>query len=155
MTRQRVVIGVLISLVLISSTGCLGQFALTRQARDFNLNVTDSKWGREGVFLVMVIIPVYGFCLFLDGLIFNSIEFWGGTNPLNNEQALLATSGEGSATDAEGRSMTWSARDDGTIDVTITEPTGEVRTYHTVPAPTGGDTAGGGENVLRLVALSP
>ena len=30
----------------------------------------------------MCIIPAYEICILGDGLIFNSIEFWGGNNPI-------------------------------------------------------------------------
>jgi hypothetical protein len=37
---------------------------------------------REGVFLLLVILPVYEFSLLIDGLLLNSIEFWTGDKPV-------------------------------------------------------------------------
>jgi hypothetical protein len=34
-----------------------------------------------------VILPVYGLCTLGDALIFNSIEFWGGENPIQKASA--------------------------------------------------------------------
>ena len=47
----------------------------------FNLGVTESKWGREAVY----IIPVYAFAALVDVLIINSIEFHSGENPRSGE----------------------------------------------------------------------
>jgi len=64
------------------SSGCYGPFNLTRNLHHWNGTVTANKWGQEGLFLVLSIIPVYGICVLGDSLIFNSIEFWGGENPI-------------------------------------------------------------------------
>ncbi len=72
------------------STGCYGSFALTKKLHAWNGSVCGtegwgSKWGNEVVFLITgVILPVYGICVFIDGLIINSIEFWTGNNPMNS-----------------------------------------------------------------------
>ncbi len=34
------------------------------------------------VFLVLAFFPVYGLCLFVDAIVFNTIEFWTGDNPM-------------------------------------------------------------------------
>lgn len=62
---------------------CLGPNKAFNQLNDWNQTVTSSKWGNEAVFLVLNIVPVYGFAYLGDILIFNSIEFWGGTNPMD------------------------------------------------------------------------
>jgi len=61
---------------------CYGPFRLTTKLYTWNGTV-GSKWANEGVFLAFAIIPVYAVTLFLDGIIFNSIEFWGGSNPIS------------------------------------------------------------------------
>ena len=61
--------------------GCIGNFVLTRKLLNFNQRLSN-KWVNEIVFLAMVIIPVYGVCILIDGIILNSIEFWTGSNPL-------------------------------------------------------------------------
>jgi hypothetical protein len=40
----------------------------------------ENRWLGEGVFLVLRYVPVYALCTIGDLLLFNSIEFWGGTN---------------------------------------------------------------------------
>ena len=64
------------------TTSCYGPFKLTRNLHHWNGTFTSNKWGQEGMFLVLSIIPVYGLCVLGDSLIFNSIEFWGGENPI-------------------------------------------------------------------------
>ena len=72
----------LLGMVLIVGPGCIGGFNLTTNVHDWNSNL-GSKWVNEIVFLAFVIVPVYGITLLGDGIIFNSIEFWGGENPIS------------------------------------------------------------------------
>lgn len=71
---------------LIGSTGlmagCYGPFRLTNKLHSWNGQVSNKKFVNELVFLAMCILPAYEICLLGDGLIFNSIEFWGGENPI-------------------------------------------------------------------------
>lgn len=64
-----------------SFQGCIGNFVITRKILNWNQHVS-SKWVNELVFLLMVIIPVYGVAILVDGIVLNSIEFWTGSNPL-------------------------------------------------------------------------
>lgn len=61
--------------------GCYGPFNATRNLWHWNGTIGD-KWGQELVFLALNIIPVYGLFMLGDALIFNSIQFWGGDNPI-------------------------------------------------------------------------
>ena len=65
-------------------TTCLGPNNAFNNLNRWNQKVTDSKWANEGIFLVLNIIPVYGLWYYGDILIFNSIEFWGGDNPIKS-----------------------------------------------------------------------
>jgi len=65
-------------------TSCLGPNNAFNNLNRWNQKVTDSKWANEGIFLVLNIIPVYGLWYYGDILIFNSIEFWGGENPIKS-----------------------------------------------------------------------
>ncbi|MBN1203914.1 MAG: DUF3332 domain-containing protein [Myxococcaceae bacterium] len=65
-------------------SGCFGRFALTRAMWDFNKNVSGNKFVQWAVFLVMVIVPVYGIGTLVDALVINSIEFWTGQNPVSS-----------------------------------------------------------------------
>ena len=64
------------------SNSCYGPFNLTVKLHNWNGTV-GSKWANSAVFFAFVIIPVYEVCTFLDALIFNAIEFWGGNNPIS------------------------------------------------------------------------
>ena len=61
--------------------GCYGSFALTRKLHKWNGSV-GNKIVNEAVFLVCLILPVYGIASFIDGIILNSVEFWSGKNPV-------------------------------------------------------------------------
>jgi hypothetical protein len=65
-----------------ATAGCFGNFALTRKVYDYNEDVSPDKWVRWLVFLVLNVVPVYGFATLFDALFANSIEFWTGENPV-------------------------------------------------------------------------
>lgn len=71
------------SSLLITQTGCFGEFALTRKVYNWNDDISDSKVVKSLVMWVMMIIPVYGVAGFVDMIILNLIEFWSGSNPLS------------------------------------------------------------------------
>lgn len=72
-----------LALVMISliAVGCTGSFTLTRQVYDFQTKPAD-KWVDEVLFLAFVIVPVYGAATLVDAVVFNSLEFWTGQNPM-------------------------------------------------------------------------
>jgi hypothetical protein len=72
-------------------SGCYGPFYLTRKVWRFNGEVSDNKWVVELAYLVMTWLPVYGIAGLADAVIFNSIEFWTGNNPLSEGEAKLQT----------------------------------------------------------------
>jgi len=63
-------------------SGCYGPFHLTRKVWDWNGQVSDNRWVVEGVFLVCAWLPVYGIATLADAVLFNSLEFWTGDNPM-------------------------------------------------------------------------
>jgi len=81
-----------VSCLLVISSGCLGRFAMTSAVRKFNLELTDSQWGREITFVALYVIPVYPVCAFGDLFIVNSIEFWTEENPMSGEKAITLSS---------------------------------------------------------------
>ncbi len=83
--RKSIKAAVLAGLLVFGSltTSCYGPFQLTKNLHHWNGTVTSNEWGQEGLFLVLNIIPVYGICMLGDVLIFNSIVFWGGENPIS------------------------------------------------------------------------
>lgn len=79
-TRATVV--ALVGGMAIAFSGCYGPFRLTSKLHDWNGQVSQKKFVNELLFLGMCIIPAYEICILGDGLIFNSIEWWGGRNPI-------------------------------------------------------------------------
>ncbi len=65
-----------------SSTGCYGQFALTKKLHDWNGSLGD-KWVESLVFWGFLIVPIYAVSTFGDAVVFNVIEFWTGNNPMS------------------------------------------------------------------------
>ncbi|MBI5905476.1 MAG: DUF3332 family protein [Deltaproteobacteria bacterium] len=135
--------GKVVALLLVVSlgafaTGCFGKFQLTRKVYDINKSI-DEKYVRSAVTWIFVIVPVYGIAALLDFLIFNTIEFWSGDNPVTSApvtktyaqgdgKAVLTLSREGEATVAtveryEGDALvsTLRIRDDGRGKVTAVE----------------------------------
>ena len=74
-------IGVALLGLAMFASGCYGPFNLTRRVHQWNGQVGD-KWVQEIVFIVLVWAPVYGLSTLGDAVIFNTIEFWGGKNPV-------------------------------------------------------------------------
>lgn len=76
---------------------CYGPFNLTVKLHSWNSTI-GGKWANTAVFFAFVIIPVYGVTAVLDAFIFNSIEFWSGSNPISmqegEEDSKLVTSGD-------------------------------------------------------------
>ena len=72
----------LASTIMFSS--CLGSFQLTNKVFKLNKSI-GSKWVNELVFAACCILPVYEITLFVDAIVFNSIEFWSGKKVLANQ----------------------------------------------------------------------
>jgi uncharacterized protein DUF3332 len=74
------------------TSACYGPFNLTKTVYHWNSGIKGSsevneKWMKEIVFFGMIVIPVYMFSALLDAFIFNSIQFWGGDNPVKAADA--------------------------------------------------------------------
>ena len=76
--RKSIIILLLLCFV---TTGCTGSFNLTKKVYNFHRS-QDDKWSDELLFLLVVFVPVYSFATFADAILFNSIEFWTGENPV-------------------------------------------------------------------------
>lgn len=79
---KSILLALAILFVTLSQQGCMGSFKLTNKLYDWNKTGVEGKWGQELVFAAFVIIPVYAVTLLADGIVLNSIEFWGGSNPV-------------------------------------------------------------------------
>lgn len=71
----------LLAVALTVSPGCVGPFKLTSNLHDWNTSM-ESKWPQELVFLPLAFL-VYPWTLIGDAVIFNSVEFWTGSNPID------------------------------------------------------------------------
>lgn len=78
----KITVVVLIACTAILMSGCYGSFSLTSKLHRWNGQVSNSKFVNELVFFGLCILPAYELCCLGDALIFNSIEFWGGNNPV-------------------------------------------------------------------------
>ncbi|OLQ84329.1 hypothetical protein BIY21_05435 [Vibrio ponticus] len=87
MKFKAVKIAVVAALGASSLTGCMGQMATTGLVSKFNLEIVDNRYAREGMFLLLS--PVYGLAGTVDLFIFNSIEFWTGTNPISGKSPAV------------------------------------------------------------------
>ncbi len=76
---------------ILLGVGCTGQFRLTKKVHTWQTHF-EGKWMDELAFLGCVILPVYGLSMLGDGIIFNSIQFWGGENPI--DEARLEKDGK-------------------------------------------------------------
>jgi len=63
-------------------SGCFGPFNLTRRLYNWNEQV-GQKWEREIAFLLLALTPVYFATTLADAIVFNSMEFWTGSNPVD------------------------------------------------------------------------
>ncbi len=86
---KKVVLSIALASTLLLSS-CLGTFSLTHKCLELNNSIGD-KWVNELVFIGLNIVPVYSVCLFADAVVFNSIEFWTGNNPVANRTEIINT----------------------------------------------------------------
>ena len=118
-TRRLTVFAIAISLV---AGGCYGPFNFTRRLHAWNDRVGgSSRWQEEFIFLLLTWAPVYGLAVTADALLFNSLEFWTGTNPVQppvhawqrldrgGETISLAATPEGGVVvrDADGQAVAY------------------------------------------------
>jgi len=66
---------------LVSLQGCYGKMALTRKVYQVNGQVSE-KHLRSLVTWAFILVPVYGISALADFIVFNTIEFWTGNNPV-------------------------------------------------------------------------
>lgn len=78
----RMVAILMIGVSSVAFTGCFGSFGLTTNCIVGISKCLKKKFVNELVFLGLCILPAYELACLGDVLIFNSIEFWGGEDPL-------------------------------------------------------------------------
>lgn len=74
------------------SSCAIGSYACFNKVNDFNTNLTGNKFvnGVVGYFLAPIDLGVAGF---LDVVIFNTMEFWTGSNPMAATQIVTGEDG--------------------------------------------------------------
>ncbi len=122
--RRGMSIGIVAAFLPMATTGCFGEFRLTRKVYAFNKSVSKDKWVRWLVFLVIVIVPVYHLATFIDALIANSIEFWTGKNPISASAGATRV-----VTAPGGEVLTMRLREDGAIDATVLYGNGALESF--------------------------
>jgi len=80
---KKLMLGAVAAVVLLA--GCKGEFRLTKNINTW-VNGFENEWVDELAFLGCAIFPVYGFSMLGDAIIFNSLEFWTGDNPIKSAQ---------------------------------------------------------------------
>lgn len=78
---KKVSFALILSILFSVFTGCYGKFQLTRKVYEINSQVKD-KFLRSATTWAFIIIPVYGVAALLDFVLFNTMEFWTGKNPI-------------------------------------------------------------------------
>lgn len=64
-------------------SSCVGSWRAFNGVASWNSRATDSKWWNTAINVGMWIVPVYELMIFADMWVFNTIEFWTGSNPIN------------------------------------------------------------------------
>ena len=102
----------LIAVLLLSSSilcsSCIGSFKLWNGLKEWNQGL-GNKFVNELVFIALNIVPVYEIAYFADVVVFNSIEFWTGANPIASNETKEVKGENGSyliATTENGYTIT-------------------------------------------------
>ena len=72
----------------IALTGCYGSYAVFNKVHKWN-GTFGNKWANFCMHVLLWIVPVYELSLLGDALLFNSIEFWSGSNPMARRRLPL------------------------------------------------------------------
>ena len=109
---------------LLFTSGCIGSFSITHKIYRWNQHASGERWVNEIIFFVgAVILPVYGLSLLADGVIFNSIQWWSGKNPVADAGSQKRVLG------ADGSMALMTLKADGSIDVRATSAEGDVASF--------------------------
>lgn len=84
-TKKTAIITAFLALLFVC-TSCFGPFNTSTRLKTWNREI-ENRWAGEGVYLGLSILWVYRVAFVADALIFNSIEFWGGDNPIDPPSA--------------------------------------------------------------------
>ena len=68
----------------LTTSSCLGPDNLYGSLKNWNATVSDQDWLDEVIFIGFWVIPIYPFALLGDVVIFNTVEYWTGDNPISD-----------------------------------------------------------------------
>lgn len=71
-------------LLALMTPSCLGPDNARNSLRNWNAELSEQDWINEGVFLGMTIFPVYAIVTLADILVFNTVQYWGDSNPISD-----------------------------------------------------------------------
>ncbi len=80
--RQRHRLGIGVVALAMLGSGCFGSFNLTKKLYHWNDEISQDKWATEFVFLALTLVQAYSLVGLGDAIVFNSIQFWTGNNPI-------------------------------------------------------------------------
>lgn len=72
-------------------SSCIGSFGLTNMYYNWNQSIGNKFINEIVFFATSCLVPVYGVCIFVDGVVLNSIEFWTGSNPVASKTEVIET----------------------------------------------------------------
>ena len=101
---KKLIASLLIGCIVLGA-GCTGPFKLTKGVHKWQTGF-ENKWVDEAAFLGCIILPVYGLATLGDAIIFNSVEFWTGENPMDTVKL-----------ERDGKTVEMSLQADGSIRV--------------------------------------
>jgi uncharacterized protein DUF3332 len=145
--RRVIAVTILCSMGLVASTGCFGSFTTVKRLYRWNETVDANKWAKWGVFVSVMVVPIYPCATIWDMIFTNSVEFWSGRNPMNEPVSFQTETGD---------HVSMQMRDDGAVDVAI-EPPGQPAS-HVVVVPEQesiGAYDADGKLIARAVEASP
>ena len=83
------------ALLTFGAASCIGPNNAYNSVLHWNSELSESKYVNELAYLGLHIVPAYPLALLGDMLIFNSIEFWSGNNPVSKPEPFKAQEGSG------------------------------------------------------------
>ena len=130
-TRAIAILCVLALLVAsLGATGCMGRNAAKGGIREWNVEVVESKWARQFIWLGLTLITVYPLSGLADDFIFNPIEFWTEENPISGERAMVLSQVQGLSGGRDGSRIVARPRADGSLELEIRTADGAIHWLH-------------------------
>jgi hypothetical protein len=80
---KKTLLASLLTLGLFGSS-CLGPDNLYHSVKNWNADISEQDFINEAVFIGLNIIPVYGFALLGDVIIFNTVTYWSGEDTIKD-----------------------------------------------------------------------